>query len=59
MAKPGRPPLDADDPTVNIHIRIPSKQYDEAFRLASSQKVTVPEMIRRALKAAADKQPSE
>jgi hypothetical protein len=48
--RPGRPPLDPNDPTVNTHVRLPSKLYDEAYARAQKDRVTVPEAIRRALK---------
>jgi hypothetical protein len=49
MKRPGRPPLDAEDPSVDVHLRLPAKQYDEAFERAQRERVTVPELIRRAL----------
>ena len=57
--KRGRPPLDQNDHTVNVNVCLPSKQYDEAFQIAQRQRLSVPEVIRRALKAAADKHPTE
>lgn len=49
---PGRPPLDDSDPCVDVHLRLPSKQYDDAFARAQQERITVPEVIRRALQAA-------
>lgn len=49
---PGRPPLDDDDPSVDVHIRMPSKQYDATYRRASRARLTVPELIRRELRTA-------
>ena len=43
----GRPPLDVKDPAVSVHVRLPSKQYDEAYAHAQRAGVTVPELIRR------------
>jgi len=46
----GRPPLDPDDPAVDIHVRLPSKHYDEVFQHAKAARLTVPEWIRRQLR---------
>jgi hypothetical protein len=45
----GRPPLDPDDPSVNLHIRLVSKQYDALCARAGQDRRTLPEMIRRAV----------
>ena len=29
---PGRPPLDPDDPSVDVHLMLPSKRYDARMR---------------------------
>lgn len=57
MKKPGkgRPPLDPSDPSVHLHFSIPSKGYDQLYRLARDQNITVPEVIRRAVYQAARK----
>jgi hypothetical protein len=47
MRPRGRPPLDVEDPSVDIHLRLPSKQYDQIYRSAQDARVTVPEWIRR------------
>lgn len=47
MKPRGRPPLDPADPSIDVHFRLPSKQYDEAFRHAQEARLTVPEWIRR------------
>ena len=49
MRRQGRPPLDDNDPSVAISLRVPSKQYDALYERASRERVTVPELIRRAL----------
>jgi len=54
---PGRPPLDDDDASVDVHVRMPSKQYDQAFDRARRERVSVPELLRRALQAAEKKNP--
>jgi hypothetical protein len=51
----GRPPLDADDPSVDVHVRMPSKQYDDTFLRAQRDRVSVPEIIRRDLCNGANK----
>ena len=46
----GRPPVDPDDPSVDVHLMLPSKAYDRAYAIASGQGLTVPEVLRRALR---------
>lgn len=48
---PGRPPLDDDDPSVQVNVMMPSKKYDELYRRARLERTTVPEIIRRKLAA--------
>jgi hypothetical protein len=50
---PGRPPLDDDDPSVDMHLRMPSKQYDDAYVRARRERRTVPEQIRQDMRDAA------
>lgn len=50
--RPGRPALDADDPCVDVHLRMPSKEYDVTFERAQRDRVTVPERIRRDVREA-------
>jgi hypothetical protein len=52
---PGRPPLDDDDPSVDVHVRMPSKQYDDTYKRAGQERVSVPAMIRRDMRAAEKK----
>jgi hypothetical protein len=49
--RPGRPPLDDVDPSVQCSLRLPAKQYDALYRAASRDRVTVPEYIRTTLSA--------
>ena len=56
---PGRPPLDAADPCVDVHVRMPSKQYDLTFKRAQEARVTVPELLRRDNRAASEKKNSK
>jgi hypothetical protein len=47
----GRPALDESDrDTVVVHVRLPTRQYDAACQRATSERVTVPELLRRALR---------
>jgi hypothetical protein len=48
--RPGRPPLADDDPSVPVHLKLPSREYDEAYRRAQREGVSVPEIIRRELR---------
>jgi hypothetical protein len=45
----GRPPLDRNDPSVSISVRVASKQYDALCARAGQKGLTLPEMIRRLL----------
>jgi hypothetical protein len=47
----GRPPLDPDDPTVTLSLRLVSKQYDALYARAGHDRRALPDMIRRALAA--------
>jgi hypothetical protein len=47
--KRGRPPIANDDPSVGVHLRLPSKQYDSIYERAQRAKTTVPDLIRRVL----------
>jgi hypothetical protein len=45
----GRPPLDRDDPSVVVSVRLPSRQYDALCARAGRKGITLPAMIRRVL----------
>lgn len=47
--RPGRPPLDAADPSTQMSLRLPSKHYDAVYRAASRERLTVPELIRQTI----------
>ena len=50
MRKPSRPPLDENDPvTGSVHLRLPSRVYDDLYRRAQQERISVPEVIRRAI----------
>lgn len=46
-ARGGRPRLAADDPSVNVHFRLPSKQYDRTQQLAAQARLTMAEWLRQ------------
>jgi CxxC motif-containing protein (DUF1111 family) len=46
---PGRPPLDDHDASVPVHLTVTARTYDELYRQARADRVSVPEQIRRAL----------
>jgi hypothetical protein len=47
--KRGRPALDDSDPSVDVHLKLPSRVYDDVYQQARSERVTVPELLRQAL----------
>ena len=51
----GRPPLDPADPSVSICVRVPSKRYDALQKQAAGNRVSVPELLRRAIAKDTDK----
>ena len=52
---PGRPPLDDDDPSVTVTVRMPSKDFDEVCKRAQRERVNVRELIRRDIRDASKK----
>jgi hypothetical protein len=45
----GRPPLDPGDPSVRLCVRLPATRYDALYARARAARVSVPELVRRAL----------
>lgn len=45
----GRPPIDADDPSVPVTVALPSRTFDELSERARHEVVSLPEIIRRNL----------
>jgi hypothetical protein len=45
----GRPSVSPGERSTDVHLTIPDSLYDRAYAKASSQRETVPEIIRRAL----------
>jgi hypothetical protein len=43
----GRPPLDADSPSVPLTVRVPSATYDQLCVRAQHERTTVSELVRR------------
>jgi hypothetical protein len=52
---PGRPPLDRTDRSVVVSIALPGRAFDRLCRRASLERLSVPELIRRALPDSANK----
>ena len=52
MAKRGRPPLAADDPSVKMTVRVPATQFDATYTQARDARMSMAEWVRGALKAA-------
>lgn len=46
---PGRPRLDDDDESIDVHLTLTGRQYDDLYRRASETRITVQEEIRRHL----------
>lgn len=53
MKRTGRPPLDDEPDSVPVHVKMSPSQYDNTYRRAQAARVTVPEQIRRDVRAAA------
>ena len=51
--KRGRPPLDADDPSVNVQFRLPGKQYDRTQQQAAQARLSLADWLRRVVTRAA------
>jgi hypothetical protein len=45
--RPGNPPLAHDDTSVDVHLTMTGRDYDDAYRRASRERVSVQEIIRR------------
>jgi|KBSSwiStaDraftv2_1062776.scaffolds.fasta_scaffold09316_8 hypothetical protein len=54
---PGHPPLDDEDDSVPVCVKMPSKQYDDAYKRAKHARVSVPEQIRRDMREAEKRNP--
>lgn len=47
--RPGRPPLSDDGPTKPVCFALSCEKYDRLYARARRERITVPELIRRAL----------
>jgi hypothetical protein len=47
--RPGRPPVSLSEPSTDVHVTVPNSLYDRAYAVAAKERVSVPEVIRRAL----------
>jgi hypothetical protein len=52
MRRPGRPPLDDTDDSVGVHVTMTGRDYDALYARAQRERVTIPELVRQAVKAA-------
>lgn len=48
--KVGRPPLDREDPSVGIYLKVPGKAFDDLHERAKRARVSVPDYIRQQLR---------
>lgn len=48
----GRPPVQAGDVSVPVHLKLPSRDYDKYDQAARDQRISLPELIRRKLRGA-------
>jgi hypothetical protein len=47
--KRGRPTVSPSEPSTDVHLTMPESLYDRVYATASRERLTVPEVIRRAL----------
>jgi hypothetical protein len=48
----GRPPLAVNDPSTDVCVALPASLYDEVYQSHVTHRVSVPEIIRRAIRLA-------
>ena len=53
MAKTGRPPLNPTDPSVHVHFRLTTTQYDLTYKRAAEARLTISEYLRKLVADAA------
>lgn len=46
----GRPPLSKREPSSPVCVKMPDSEYDLAYKMAAEERVSVPEILRRAFK---------
>jgi hypothetical protein len=49
MKQTGRPRIDPDDYSVSVSVSLPSRQYDQFYRQARRDDISIAEVIRRHL----------
>lgn len=50
MSKPrGRPPLSPDEESTPVSVKLPARLYDQVYSAAQAARVSVPEVVRRAV----------
>ena len=60
MKRPrGRPPLSAAHPSVTLHLRLTSAQYDATYTKARAERLTLAQWIRQTLRDATRARASE
>jgi hypothetical protein len=55
----GRPPLDPDNPSVTLNVRMPARQLDELYRRAYQMRGSVPQLVRGVLNSWLRRRPDE
>jgi len=51
IRRPGRPPLDTQDPSVKLTVSVTTKKYDELYARAKAARMNLSEFVRRELRA--------
>jgi len=54
MKPRGRPRLEPDDPSVHVHFRLPSKEYDASQKQANDARLSLPAWLRKVIRKAVD-----
>jgi LDH2 family malate/lactate/ureidoglycolate dehydrogenase len=49
VARIGRPPIDGEQASVGVQVRLPTRTFDRLYERAQREGVTMPEVLRRAL----------
>jgi hypothetical protein len=49
VSRPGRPALDENDRSAQICVSVTARKYDQVYQRAQRERISVPEVIRRAL----------
>lgn len=47
--KRGRPALSPNDRSIDVHLKLPSRMYDQTYAIAAQLRMTVPKVIRIAI----------